>query len=122
MGVHKKRFCIRGHDTAIVGRHTNGGCRQCRRQREREVQRDRARGIERVSLASVRVPFAPLEAWLLACGSPEIYGHNLSRAFYRWRTTGVPLMTADRVCCEMLGVHPHAVWGDAWFTFGEETA
>jgi hypothetical protein len=111
MGVHTKRFCLRGHDTSIKGRRVNGGCREC------AVMRDRG---EIAPVASVPIPFAPLEAWLLACGSPQIFGDNIARYFYRWRDRGIPLYTADRICCEILGVHPHQVFGDAWFSFGEE--
>lgn len=31
----RKRYCLRGHDTYEVGRHKDGGCRQCLRERSR---------------------------------------------------------------------------------------
>jgi hypothetical protein len=66
-----------------------------------------------------RVPFAPIDAWL--CVIPlSWWGDAVARGAYRWRAEGVPLFTADRICCEVLGVHPAQVYGSAWFTFGDE--
>lgn len=31
----KKRFCLRNHDTSIVGRTVNNRCRECQRERQR---------------------------------------------------------------------------------------
>jgi hypothetical protein len=106
-----KRFCLRGHDTLVVGRWPNSGCRECATLRDRgEIP------------VGHHIPFGPLEERLLAGGSAKSYGPNLDRYIYRWRARGIPFYTADRVCCEVLGLHPSQVYGDAWFSFGEESA
>jgi hypothetical protein len=112
MGRHPKQFCPREHDTWAVGRASNGRCRECGR-------------LDNLGLLPPperrdRIPFSPLEAWLLAGVAVKAYDEALQRNVYRWRAQGIPLYTADEVCCEVLGVHPHQVYGDRWFTFGEE--
>lgn len=39
---------------------------------------------------------------------------SLGRKLRRWRSQGVDIYTADRLCCEM-GYHPFEVFGDAWW-------
>lgn len=46
----RKRYCLRGHDTHEVGRHKDGGCRQCLRERSRtkgptEQQREKDKQV-----------------------------------------------------------------------------
>jgi hypothetical protein len=112
MGRHRKQFCPREHDTWAVGRMSNGRCRECSRLDDL--------GLLPPSQPQDRIPFAPLDAWLTSVTPVKAYDVPLQRNIYRWRAEGVPLYTADEVCCEVLGVHPHQVYGDRWFTFGEE--
>ena len=44
-------------------------------------------------------------------------GNN--HAVYRYMKEGIPLFTADRICCKHLGVHPTAVWHD-WYALARE--
>jgi hypothetical protein len=106
MGV-RKRYCVNGHDIFETGRYKHGSCIACRKAYTR---------------AMPKVPFAPLEAWLLDGTAAKAYDEWLARSIYRWRVNGIPFYSADRICCEVLGVHPHQVYGDAWFAFGEESA
>ena len=36
-----------------------------------------------------------------------------------WTTKGVPEATADNIAIK-LGVHPSAIWGDAWFALADQ--
>jgi DNA-binding XRE family transcriptional regulator len=36
-----------------------------------------------------------------------------------WKTKGVPEVTADNIAIK-LGVHPSAIWGDAWFALADQ--
>ena len=68
MGRPKKRFCVRGHDTQILGRCSNHRCYACAREDNRIWQRGHAR---RLRLANPdrpfeNVPAAPLVPILLA--------------------------------------------------------
>lgn len=54
----------------------------------------------------LRLPAEPLRRYCERNGLPEVVGsyeHNLS------------LSRADALCCKVLGVHPHAVYGDDYF-------
>lgn len=35
------------------------------------------------------------------------------RSVVRWKRTGVPVNSADRVACQ-LGLNPTTIWGSAW--------
>ena len=76
--------------------------------------RDRqAEAAARAELGGLRLwfPSTPLIEALTDAGIPA-YDHRLDRSdSITWRTV-------DRVCVEVLGVHPSEVYGDMWF---EET-
>lgn len=50
-------------------------------------------------------------------------GHKaLEKAWDRARRAGhLTHVAADKIACRILGVHPAAVWGEAWWTPDDET-
>lgn len=52
-----------------------------------------------------------------ACALAGLAGVS-RRSIARWKQEGVPLSQADRVACA-LGVHPSAIWHDAWWAGAE---
>jgi hypothetical protein len=61
-------------------------------------------------------PRLPLEPLVAAHGSVSALARTLGRSraqVSKWRATGVPLLTADRVACA-LGRHPAEVWPQWW--------
>lgn len=70
----RKRFCIRGHDTSIIGRKPNRACVQCERDREnaaRAANPERRREQNRRAAKKARTLYpererAKVKAWKLA--------------------------------------------------------
>ena len=123
--------CPRGHNDWGTRRQFKGGqwktyrrCNGCRNNGRTERARRRAASALRIPSPGGKtpaVPWPPLEA---AFTSRDLYVGDFinERNIYRWRKDGISLFTADEVCCRVLHVHPHQVYGDSWFSFGEETA
>jgi lambda repressor-like predicted transcriptional regulator len=111
-----KRFCIRGHDTELVGRYVNGACKTC----DKMGKQGRLTRVKRYEC----LPIAPLMAIMGARGiTIKSLGNTLSREFHRWKKIGsLPVMAADRIACDTLGLHPSEIWGSAWFDITEEVA
>jgi hypothetical protein len=97
-------------------------CRACRRQRSAQRQQELAAQSIRLPRPGPNTPtlaWAPLEAALVA---REIHPTHIinPRTVVRWRRNGtLPISSADVICCDVLGVHPTAVYGMAWY---EESA
>lgn len=78
------------------------------------------------SLARRRLPYPPLKAWLTQnfpgnldwARIAALTGVCDGKAVKRWESAGVSVFTADAVAIR-LGVHPIAIWGDAWLEVRE---
>jgi hypothetical protein len=85
-----------------VWRYRSRGCR-CDTCRDGAAELKRKRRLE--NLISVQ----PLI---------DKYGQSFvsqySRSLEKWTKDGVPIYTADRICCAR-GNHPYEVFGDLWF-------
>lgn len=69
-------------------------------------------------------PRLPLEPLVAAHGSVSALARTLGRnraQVSKWRATGVPLLSADRVACA-LGRHPAEVWPQWWSLAVEDDA
>lgn len=113
----RARFCIRGHDTDIVGRRTRGNCRAC----ENEAARNRHKHLRRRKpnpekpLDREYLPIGPLADWIaeLTIGTAleNVIGSNDARSYHRAKKSGrITVLTADRIVTS-LGAHPTQVWG-----------
>lgn len=62
-----------------------------------------------------RLSVEPLEALVGGCGVEVARRLSIQRRqLYRWRHRGVTWAQAD-ILASRAGVHPSAVWGDAWW-------
>jgi DNA-binding XRE family transcriptional regulator len=55
-------------------------------------------------------------------GVPEVTADNIGvrdETIVDWTKKGVPEVTADNITIK-LGVHPSAIWGDAWFALANQ--
>jgi hypothetical protein len=103
-----KEFCLRGHDTSVTGRRThNGGCIECELLRKHGVY---------VPVIYDRLPIRPLVVVLAARSiSTKSLGPSLGRQYLRWKKLGyIPVMSADKIACDIVGVHPFDIWGALW--------
>lgn len=83
-----------------------------------------------------RLPLAPLLiVWGEVCADGGTHGTHRNeqsdgiyaeafgvsrRALSRWRTDGIPLFSADALCCRV-GMHPTEVWGMKFYEGVEDT-
>lgn len=120
-GRQRSERCKRGHllsetRRARAGRPTSTYCVACHAisNAAYRQKRDKPEPLHKGgSHEQMRLPFAPLERLYL------LEYDNLSRVFNgnslkRWRTEGVPILTADELCCR-IGRHPGEVYGQAWW-------
>ena len=77
--------------------------------------------------ADVRPPLETLPAapLLTAIGDTDLNtlcrgDENFRRAIHRAKADGrITVTQADRICVEVLHVHPADIWGDAWYAVSE---
>ena len=71
-----------------------------------------------------RLPLAHLERFCDVASQRELAetcGVSHDTVYHWTRNGGVPETQADRIAIR-LGVHPSAIWGDAWFALAYEVA
>jgi hypothetical protein len=111
--ANKKQFCIRGHDTHVVGRNRSNQC--CS-----ECDRLRKRGDIPPPDAAARLPVEPLKKIMERRGiTAHSYGAGLSEQISRFRKWGLAVDLADEWACR-LDLHPFDVWGPDWDRACEE--
>lgn len=72
--------------------------------------------------AQPRLPFEPLARFIGLEQSSRSLAKIVDRhdgTVRKWRIHGVPEQDADRIAV-LLGVHPSAIWGDAWFAIAQQ--
>lgn len=113
--------CRHGHLLAAGDIDSRGRCRICRNASAART-RLRSKGLLAPVERAYRLPWVPLEAALLAGG------HKLSdvasgASVNRYRAMGIPEATADRIACEVLGLHPADIFGwDVWLAIDRKEA
>jgi hypothetical protein len=127
-GSPAKQFCLRGHDTHVVGRNSQGRCVACRQKTNRKANlkytlthsryRDRKSPWPRQRGDEPRLSFEPLK---MVLDHLELLSSIDCTVRKRWSERGVPVSTVDHICCTMLLRHPSEVYGPEWFEI-EETA
>ena len=126
MAKSKVAVCSRGHSE--WGTRTDGTrkCMACMRDHSRTTKANRrAHGLlklPRIGGHSILyLPWAPLEALFANLEhAPGWYVNE--RQVVRWRKAGrLPLESADVICTEIFGIHPHSVYGDLFYHTEEET-
>lgn len=122
-----KQFCLRGHDTYVTGRYTNGHCSVCKRG---QLKRRHRYPEERKPVR--QYPIAPLWRQMSLLEGPLV-NHNvvlgpqqvLARRYAERFGVGVKSATklfsrlatqdhinersADRICA-LIGIHPAMLW------------
>jgi hypothetical protein len=98
-------LCKRGHDKDKVGTNGVGRCCECRREYD-AGRRDYVDGPT--------LPYEDYAAFIKIRGINAYDAGSSGSMVKRWRERGVPFATADTLAVK-LGVHPSAIWGDAWF-------
>jgi hypothetical protein len=117
-----KQFCLRGHDTYVVGRNSQGRCVACRQMTNRKANRkyslthgryrDRKSPWPRQLRDEPRLAFEPLK---MVLDRLELLSSIDCTVRKRWAARGVPVSTVDHICCTMLLRHPSEVYGEDWW-------
>lgn len=71
--------------------------------------------------AQPRLPLEPLVRFVGLGESSGLLAEALRRnasTLRKYRISGIPEQEADNIAID-LGVHPSAIWGDAWFAIAE---
>lgn len=105
--TERKRICIRGHDTAVVGRNASNDCKECARMR-----------YHKLMLPSLRYQWLPAQP-LVDIVHREYVIHdfpaNYQRIFHRAQRAGrITIDAADRFACHVLHTHPAMIW-EEWY-------
>lgn len=77
-------------------------------------------------LARRHLPYAPLQAWMTRNVPGDLTRTRIAaltgvydrKTVKRWELAGLTVFTADVVAIR-LGVHPMAIWGEAWLEVRE---
>ena len=116
--------CRRGHVIAETGRYANGTCIECNKlNRGRYVRKTDVPKtlLRRGGGNGPLLPWEPLRKALIASGMSP-YRVASGGTIYRWQHVGIPVQSADTVCCKYLRRHPVEVYGSLWFTVDEVSA
>jgi hypothetical protein len=129
--------CAQGHpfsgENLVVCADGKRRCRTCRQKRDRTSDNEKRRQMrgswepksraKRDSLSRLRIPPEPLFAHLRKRGLLFSDFHpSIEMALSRAKANGyISFGYVDDIAGPVLNVHPHAIYGWDWFTFGTYT-